>query len=221
MGAIPVRQNCETRHMLIHRWDQADDAAECHAFLEHQGFGHLVASGRTRDVAVVVPTQYTLDEGAIVLHLAKPNPIWDAIAENPLVVLSVAGDWAYIPSHWKVIGDEDPRMGIPTTYYAAAQVTARATVIDEPDAIAAILRLQLRDQQPGVDIADPLAHGKRLATIRGIRLDVVEIRAKFKYGGNVDVEHRVAVADHLAQRDGPGDRAARDHLVRRLGDQPR
>lgn len=211
-----MRPGCQTEPMLIQRWDQANDAAECHAFLEHQGFGHLIAAGRDRSVPVVVPTQYTLDDGAIVLHLATLNPIWDAIAENPLVVLSVAGDWAYIPSHWKVIGDEDPLMGIPTTYYAAAQVTARATVLVEHDAIAEILRLQLRDQQPDVDIAEPLAHGKRLAAIRALRLEIEEIRAKFKYGGNVDVEHRISIAERLAERDGPGDRAAREHLVRRL-----
>ena len=33
-----------------------------------------------------------------------------------MVVLSVAGDWAYIPPVWKAIADEDPRYGIPTTY---------------------------------------------------------------------------------------------------------
>ena len=44
------------------------------------------------------------------------------------MVLSVAGDWSYIPSAWKAIGDEDPRFGIPTTYYAGVQLTGTATV---------------------------------------------------------------------------------------------
>ena len=39
------------------------------------------------------------------------------------VVLAVSGDWAMIPSDWKVTGDEDPRRGIPTTYYASVQLT--------------------------------------------------------------------------------------------------
>ena len=39
--------------------------------------------------------------------------------------MSVAGDWAFIPGAWKAIGDEDPARGIPTTYYAAVQVTRR------------------------------------------------------------------------------------------------
>ena len=61
----------------------------------------------------------------VVLHLARPNPIWDALQENPRVLLSVAGDWAYIPAAWKAIGEEDPRMGVPTTYYGAVQLDCR------------------------------------------------------------------------------------------------
>ena len=40
------------------------------------------------------------------------------------------------------MGDEDPATGIPTTYYAAVQLTATAEVVDDPAGKAAILRLQ-------------------------------------------------------------------------------
>ena len=36
-----------------------------------------------------------------------------------------------------------------------------------------------------------------------------------KYGGNKTPEHRSAIAERLALRDAPGDRAARGHLLRR------
>ena len=152
--------------MLIHPWDRgADD--EWRAFVTGQGFGHLVApAAAVRDVPVVVPTQFVLDGDDVVLHLARPNPIWPAIAENPMVLLSVAGDWAYIPSSWKAIGDEDPRFGIPTTYYAAVQLIGPATVIDG-DGVAAVLRTQLGVLQPDGDHVDPSEHGSKLRTIRG------------------------------------------------------
>ncbi len=143
--------------------------------------------------------------------------MWAAIDENPMVLLSVAGDWSYIPSAWKVIGDEDPRHGIPTTYYGAAQLTARAEILDDPEQVADVLRAQLAALQPGIDVVDPLEHGSRLGQIRGLHLDIVEVRAKFKYGGNVDRDHRLAVADRLSERDGPGDAAARAHLAAPLG----
>ena len=202
--------------MLIHPWDAAQSEDEWLDFVRAQGFGHLVAAGRNRDVPVVVPTQFTLvDARTVVLHLARPNPIWAALEENPTVVLSVAGDWAYVPAAWKAIGEEDPRFGVPTTYYAAAQLIAQAAVVDDPEGKAAILRAQLGDVEPGSDVADPIEHGRRLAGIRGLRLTIVDVRAKFKYGGNVDDEHRAAVATHLAARSGPGDAAALAHLRRR------
>ena len=202
--------------MLVHPWDAARGGDEAREFLAAQGFGQLVASGRGRDVAVVVPTQYTLDGDDVVLHLARPNPVWPAIDENPFVLLSVAGDWSFVPSAWKAVGDDDPALGIPTTYYAAVQLTARAEIVDDADGKAAILRLQQGSLDPAGGWVDPAEHGRVLAGIRGLRLQVTDVRAKFKYGGNVDAEHRLAVAQRLADRGAPGDFAARRHLLRRL-----
>jgi len=113
--------------MLIHPWDAGGSDREWADFVRAQGFGHLIASGRDREVPVVVPTQFALVSAeSVLLHLAQPNPIWAALAENPVVLLSIAGDWAYIPAAWKAIGDEDPRFGVPTTYYAAVQLIATA-----------------------------------------------------------------------------------------------
>lgn len=161
------------------------------------------------------------DDGLVLVHLARPNPIWAALAENPRCLLSVAGDWAYIPGGWKALGDEDPAYGIPTTYYAAAQLTCRARIIDEPAELLEILRAQLaRFDTPATTgpggLADPSVHTARLGGIRGLRLTVEGIRGKMKFGGNVDVEHRLGVARRLADRAGPGDAAARGHLLRRL-----
>jgi transcriptional regulator len=202
--------------MLIHPWDAALSEDEWVDFVRSQGFGHLVAPGRGRDVPVVVPTQFSLvDPANVVLHLARPNPVWGALEENPTVVLSVAGDWAYVPAAWKAIGDEDPRLGIPTTYYAAAQQIAAATVVDDLDGKVAILRTQLGDTEPGSDVADPMEHARRLSGIRGLRLAVTDVRAKFKYGGNVDDAHRAEVARRLTERAGAGDGPALSHLRRR------
>jgi len=166
-------------------------------------------------VPVVVPTQFVLAGDAVLLHLAKPNPVFAALEVTPHAVLSVAGDWAYIPGAWKAIGDEDPALGIPTTYYAAVQLIGRVEVIDDPDEIAAILRTQLADVEP-VDsgLADPDVHRSQFRVIRGLRITIDDVRAKFKYGGNVDAEHRTAIAERLLDRNGPGDTAAATRVPR-------
>lgn len=162
--------------MLIHPWDEPLAEGDAVEFVRRTAFGHLVAPGR-REVPVVVPTQYVVEDGAgpgaadaafpdVLLHLARPNPVWAALSESPTVVLSVAGEWAYVPAAWKAIADEDPALGIPTTYYAAVQLIAVAEVVDDPDGKLAILRAQLGAFEPDSGAADPLVHKRKLAGIR-------------------------------------------------------
>jgi transcriptional regulator len=202
--------------MHIPPQDRSLDETEWRTFVETHAFGHLVAAGLGRAVPVVVPTQFLLEGDRILLHLVAPNPIFEVLAEQPRVVLSVAGDWAFIPSSWKAIRDEDPALGIPTTYYAAVQLEGDATVSVDPSEVAAVLRRQLAALQPDVPAADPeLAHAAKLRSIRAITIHVDTVRAKFKYGGNVDDEHRESVIARLRARNGPGDRPAADHAASR------
>jgi transcriptional regulator len=197
--------------------DRSTGEEEWRPFVLEQGFGHLVAAGRDRAYPVVVPTQFSLEGDRVLTHFAVANPILAALDEHPAAVLSVAGDWAYIPSDWKAIAGEDPALGIPTTYYAAVQLAGPVVVHDDAASIAAVLRRQLADVQPDTAVADPEeAHRARLRSIRAVTLTIAEVHAKFKYGGNVDAAHRRAIVARLAERNGPGDRAAAAHTLRRL-----
>jgi len=209
--------------MFIAPADATRGEDEWRPFVVHHPFGHLVApGGPERELPVVVPTQFVLEGDTVWLHLVRANPVFSALAENPRVLLSVADDWAFIPSSWKVVGDEDPALGIPTTYYGAVQLAGAAKVYDErtaPGSVAGILRRQLAAFQPDTDVADPAAsHAARLLGILGISIAVEEVSAKFKYGGNVDEPHRRAVVERLETRGAPGDEAAAAHVVRRLED---
>jgi transcriptional regulator len=210
--------------MFIAPVDATLGEPEWRPFVESHPFGHLVAPGSPdRDVPVVVPTQFVLAGQTVWLHLVRANPVFGALAENPRVVMSVADDWVFIPSSWKAIADEDPGLGIPTTYYSAVQLVGTAHVHDErtaPGSVAEILRRQLAFFQPQVPVADPLeAHTLKLLGILGIEIRLERVSAKFKYGGNVDRAHREAVVERLEERGGPGDVAAAAHVLRRLAAQ--
>lgn len=180
------------------------------------GFGQLIAVGRDREFPVVVPTQFILDDSeTVLLHLASVNPVFAAVRENPAVLLSVVGDWSYIPGAWKAIGGEDPAHGIPTVYYAAVQLRCTAQALEAPEEKLDVLRKQLQRLEPESGIADPSVHHHRLREIRALRLTIRDVTGKFKFGGNVDEAHRSAVATHLSARDEPRDTAAREHLLRR------
>ena len=207
--------------MFLPKPDQARDPDEWRTFLRAHPFGQIVATGSGRDVPVISPTPFVLEEDdAILFHLASPNPIWEAIEENPKVVLAVIGDAVYIPGGWKAINEEEPLLGVPTEYYGAVQITARVHLLpDANDTLDVLRRISAAFEVPGA-LADPEVHRNKLPGIRAARLEPVEVKAKFKYGGNVDAAHRLAVADRLQARDEPGDQAARAALLRRLPGSP-
>jgi transcriptional regulator len=150
----------------------------------------------------------------VLLHLAQPNPVWDALAERPRALLSVFGAYTYIPGHWN-----QDEYGVPTSYYAAVQLACDAEIVDDPAGIAAILERQLAHFQPEgkhapVEPGDN-PYGKLLGSIRGIRLSITDVRAKFKFGANRTIEHRRVVGTKLAERGLPLDLEARTNLMRR------
>jgi transcriptional regulator len=202
--------------MLIHKHDAPLDDAEWRAFLKEHDFGELIAPGTGRDLPVVVPAHFLWDgDKEVVLHLARPNPIWEALAERPRALLSVFGAYTFIPGHWN-----QDEYGVPTSYYAAVQLACDVEVIDDPERVAAILERQLGHFQPEGRHAPVRAgedrYGKLLPNIRGIRLAVSDVRAKLKFGTNRPVEHRQVIAEKLAQRGAPLDLEARDHVLDRI-----
>ncbi len=63
---------------------------------------------------------------------------------------------------------------------------------------------------------DDPPYARLLPGIRGLRLHVVDVVAKFKFDDHKSAEHRLAVADRLQQRDQGRDRGARAEQLRRL-----
>jgi len=207
--------------MLIHPWDAALDEAEWRDWLaEGHDFGQLSVNGLPGQPPAVVPTHFTCDGGELLIHLARPNPVWKAIERDPAVAFTVIGDYAYVPGPWRAKPGVPPTDGVPTSYYAAVQFSCRAALVDEPEAKAELLRRQLAHFQPDGDHGpvdpDRPPYGRMLSGIRGLRLQVTDVRAKFKYDDQKPVEHRTAVAERLTLRGEGLDPATARQQRRRL-----
>ncbi|MGW3352136.1 FMN-binding negative transcriptional regulator [Nonomuraea rubra] len=203
--------------MLIHPWDAALDDEEWRSWLRTRDFGQIAVNGVAGAPPVVVPTHFLYDGDAeVLLHLARPNPIWAALEASPVAVVSVHDDYAYIPTSWR---SDSPETGVPTSYYAAVQLVCLAEIVDDGEGKAEILRRQLAHHQPagdhGVVAADAGPYRRNLSAIRGLRLRVEEVRAKFKYDGHRPAELRERVARGLAERGLPGDAGALSQQRRR------
>ncbi|MFI6444796.1 FMN-binding negative transcriptional regulator [Kitasatospora sp. NPDC050543] len=186
--------------MLIRSWDRGAEPEWRRWLAAGRDFGLLAANGGPGRGPVLVPTHFLLDadQGEIVLHLATPNPFWAAVRADPEVTLAVTDDYAFAPGHWR----GDP--GTPTSYYASVQFSCTAETVEDPAGKAEILNRQLAHFQPEtpqtrvVPGGEPF--GRLLPGIRGLRLTVREVRAKFKYDDKKPVELQYALAGLVAGR---------------------
>ncbi|MFE3242184.1 FMN-binding negative transcriptional regulator [Kitasatospora indigofera] len=201
--------------MLIRSWDRGDEAEWREWLAAGRDFGLLAANGGPGHGPVLVPTHFLLDPdaGEILLHLATPNPIWAALRADPQVTLSVTDDYVFAPGYWR----GEP--GTPTSYYASVQFACTAEIVEDAAGKAAILNRQLAHFQPEtpevrvVPGAEPF--GPLLTGLRGLRLTVREVRAKFKYDDKKPAAAQFAIAGLLAERGQGLDPGARTQLRRR------
>jgi transcriptional regulator len=211
--------------VLIHPWDAALDDDEWRTWLaDGHDFGQLVVNGLPGRPPTVVPTHFTVHETPagteLLVHLARPNPVWAGIEADPTVLLSVVDDYAYVPTTWRAKAGGPDEDGVPTSYYAAVQLRCRAEVVDDPTEKAELLTRQLAHLQPAGDHAEVAVgappYGRMLPGIRGLRLHVTGVDAKFKYDDANPVEHRTRVAERLDGRAGGRDTGAAAQQRRRL-----
>ena len=208
--------------MLIHPWDAALDTAEWKDWLAcTDRFGMLVVNNLgPAHAPLLLPTHFTLAGDELLLHLARPNPVWPHLEAAVEVRLAVIGDYAYIPTYWRANAGGPDEDGVPTSYYAAVQFVCRPTMVDDPQGKAEILAAQLADFQPegrhAAVTVGTAPYGRMLPGIRGVRLTVLRVDAKFKYDDHNPVEHRERVISHLQQRGHGLDAGAAAQQRRRL-----
>ncbi|MGY0022451.1 FMN-binding negative transcriptional regulator [Streptomyces sp. cg35] len=213
--------------MLIHPWDAARDAAEWQQWLAAHDFGQLAVNGLPGEPPFVQPLHFAYDPssggefGEVVAHLARPNPVWPALDASPEVLLSVVDDYAFVPGPWQALPGAPAEHGTPTSVYSAVQLRCTARVVDDPEEKAALLNRQVGHfQPPGLSATAAVGeapYGRMLPGIRGLRLEVTDVRAKFKYAGHKPEEVQDRIAAGLAERGGPRDAAALAVQRRRRG----
>ena len=206
--------------MLIHPWDGAISDTEWRDWLAGHDFGQLAVSDPGNGAPHVIPTHFVVDGDTLLVHLARPNKVWAAIQARPTVVMSVIDDYAYIPTTWRAKAGGPDEDGVPTSYYSAVQLTCHAQIVDDPQRKAELLRRQLAHFQPQGDHAQVAAgmppYGRMLSGIRGLRLHIASVAAKFKYDDHNPQEHRARVAGRLESRGTGRDSSAAAQQRRRL-----
>jgi len=164
-------------------------------FIDAHSFGTLVTIDRGLTFASHVPFLYDREGHTLHAHLARANPQWQQIADNPEVLVIFQGPHGYVSPTWYA------NPGVPTWNYAAVHVYGRARAVDDAAATGRHVeklaaRFERGSAAPWVPDYDP----RMLAGIVGIEIAIREIQGKFKVSQNRSAEDRTRVAARLEAR---------------------
>jgi transcriptional regulator len=103
---------------LIHPWDAALDPAGWQDWLASTGrFGTFPSTTSIQPRASLLPPlHFTVAGDELLLHLARPNPVWPHLEAAAGVRLAVTGHYAHIPAYWRAKAGGPDKDGVPTSY---------------------------------------------------------------------------------------------------------
>jgi transcriptional regulator len=190
-----------------------ENLPELHALIKDRVFGLLISHGADGLIANSVP--FVLDTsasrlGVLKAHLARANPQWRDLQEQPDVLVVFQGHDHYITPSWYATKRETGRV-VPTWNYTMVQAKGRAKVMDDAwlgQQIEELTRaLEHRRAQPwavGDAPADFIAMQRR--AIVGVEIEILDIRGKWKTSQNRNAADRAGV---IAGLEAMGDDDAR------------
>ncbi|MER9896300.1 FMN-binding negative transcriptional regulator [Mesorhizobium sp. M0119] len=178
-----------------------------HGLIRAHPLGLLVSNGAEGPVANAIPFLLDADvppNGRLRAHLAKANPQWRLLADNPLapVLVVFQGADAYVTPSWYETKRETGKV-VPTWNYAIVQVRGIVTVIEDQDWLAEqisdLTMSQEGDRSAPWAVTDAPAPfiQSQIKGIVGLEIAITEISGKWKVSQNRPAADRVGVAEGL------------------------
>jgi uncharacterized protein len=195
--------------VIFHEYYADVPAEEVARFVATQELGRLVTVGADGTPHLGL-YPFVHDPDAFELHLVRADELVTDLKARPRCVFEVDEVLGVIPSYW--VSPE--YAGSATAYHRTVIFECRASVVEDPAAVAAQqLRLLARYQPEGgfraVDASDPLYRGA-LAQLAAVRLAIDATRVKFKLAQNRPPETRRRIVEALRARGRAGDQRAAD-----------
>lgn len=198
-----------------------------HGLIRGHPLGLLISNGADGPLADAVPFLLDVEagtKGVLRAHVARANPHWTHLAEQPgmPVLVVFQGADTYITPSWYETKKESGKV-VPTWNYAMVQVKGRATVREDREWLGRqISQLTAtheatRDAPWAVTDAPAPFVEAQVKGIVGIEIEILAITGKWKVSQNRPMADRAGVAHGLeTERDDAGS-AAMARLVRDLG----
>ncbi len=218
--------------MYVPHFNALGDEAEIRSLVSAAGSAQLVTTGPDGyPLASLLPVIWESDGRQLVMHMARANPHWKAIAPSSPCLAVVTGPEAYVSPAWYATKAEHGKV-VPTWNYSAVHFRGRVEVVQDPEWLRdAVTRLSELHETPrsdagyqgwSVDDAPEKYVAGQLRAIVGIRVDIESVEAKSKLSQNrseadregvvaglgtevglVGVRGEAQVADRMAEDQGP------------------
>ena len=178
-----------------------------HALIRAHPLGLLISVGP--DGPMADPLPFLIDtavepHGRLRAHVAKANPQWRLIAENPQtpVLVVFQGADSYVTPSWYEAKRETGKV-VPTWNYAIVQVRGRARIVDDREWLAgqiaeltATHEAHRAEPWQVTDAPAPFIEAQ-IKGIIGLEIAITEISGKWKVSQNRPVADRIGVAAGL------------------------
>ncbi len=172
------------------------------AFMRANPFAILISTTDEGPYATHLPLSIHADQNQFVLrgHVAKANPHWRYLEQNPECLAIFHGPHAYIsPTNYTA------RESVPTWNYAAVHVYGKARIFSEEGDVHAMLNELMQTFEPTYreqwETLSPKYRENMLRQIVGFAITVTKLEGKFKLSQNRPKEDQANVLASLDKSD--------------------
>ena len=176
-----------------------------HQLIVDQSFGTLVTTGPNGLDANHLPFEFAAGEGplgTLRAHVARANPVWQEVAENPDTLVIFQGPAAYISPNWYP-SKHDTHRQVPTYNYMVVHAHGKIVVHEEEaflrGLVARLTRTMEANEPKPWKMGDAPADyiSQMLGAIVGIEIEVTRLVGKWKLGQNKEARDRRGAAEGL------------------------
>jgi transcriptional regulator len=165
------------------------DEATARRLIADHPFAMLVTTTAAGPHITHLPLLLDDAQTALVGHVARPNPHWQAFATGATVAV-FHGPHAFVSRGWY----REPANNVPTWNYAAVHVAGTPRIVGAAETRAAVERLSARFETPTLA---PVAEQKMAGLLQGIvafHVPIERLDVKFKMSQNKPAERAGVIA---------------------------
>ena len=190
--------------MYIPEYFRVRDHEDAIKFMRANPFGILISSTDAGPFATHLPLFVRADKGdeKLVLrgHVAKANPHWRYLEQQPQCLTIFHGPHSYIsPSNYT------EHESVPTWNYGAVHLYGNAQLFSSPEALQGVLHELIQTFEPAYAAQwaglDEDFRQRMLKQIVGFEVEVTKMEAKFKLGQNRSREDQANMMASLEKAD--------------------